>query len=679
MDNDNEKEKLNTNTAPANRGPRPGGGHGVMHGVVEKPKNFKKTMAKLVYYLKPYRLSIIVVVIFAIASTIFAIVSPKILGQATNQIVNDYVRVTAYNTVQSKLPKGVKLPAGTTGADLIKLMPKAELDKISSDTLNTIKSTDMTKEPTYNMQAVLNIVLWLVILYVLSALFNYIQSWIMTNVTQKVTYRFRQDISKKINKLPLKYFDSRTYGEVLSRVTNDVDTVGQTLNQSLSQIVTSVVTLAGIVVMMLTISWLLTLVTIIVLPISFIIISLIMKYSQKQFLAQQESLGDINGHVEEMYSGHLVMRVFNGEKESIKTFDGINKKLYVSAWKAQFLSGVMYPLMNFVGNLGYVGVAVVGGWMAVNGKLQVGDIQAFIQYVQQFDQPITQTANIMNVLQSTAAAAERVFEFLDEEEESPDPENAIELSDVKGNVEFKNIAFSYKPEKPIIKDLSLRANEGQRIAIVGPTGAGKTTLVNLLMRFYDVSGGSILIDGVDTRTMRRADVRKLFGMVLQDTWLFKGTIRENLLYGNDSATEDEMLSAAKDAHINHFIESLPNGYDMELNEEASNISQGEKQLLTVARAMIAKTPILILDEATSSVDTRTEVLIQKAMENLMKDRTSFVIAHRLSTIKNADLILMMQNGDIVEQGTHDELLAKNGAYAEMYNSQFINGDTEEIA
>jgi ATP-binding cassette subfamily B protein len=373
------------------------------------------------------------------------------------------------------------------------------------------------------------------------------------------------------------------------------------------------------------------------------------------------------------------MRVFNGEKESIKTFDGINKKLYVSAWKAQFLSGVMYPLMNFVGNLGYVGVAVVGGWMAVNGKLQVGDIQAFIQYVQQFDQPITQTANIMNVLQSTAAAAERVFEFLDEEEESPDPENAIELSDVKGNVEFKNIAFSYKPEKPIIKDLSLRANEGQRIAIVGPTGAGKTTLVNLLMRFYDVSGGSILIDGVDTRTMRRADVRKLFGMVLQDTWLFKGTIRENLLYGNDSATEDEMLSAAKDAHINHFIESLPNGYDMELNEEASNISQGEKQLLTVARAMIAKTPILILDEATSSVDTRTEVLIQKAMENLMKDRTSFVIAHRLSTIKNADLILMMQNGDIVEQGTHDELLAKNGAYAEMYNSQFINGDTEEIA
>ena len=429
--------------------------------------------------------------------------------------------------------------------------------------------------------------------------------------------------------------------------------------------------------MMLTISWLLTLVVLVTLPLSFWMISVLMKHSQKQFVSQQNSLGDINGHVEEMYGGHQVMRVFNGETKSIAKFDDINHKLYTSAWKAQFLSSVMYPLMNFVGNLGYVGVAVVGGWLAVNGKLKVGDIQAFIQYVEEFDQPIVQTANIMNVLQSTMAAAERVFEFLEETEEQPDPAGAIELTDVKGAVELKHVKFSYVVDKPVIKDLSFTVKPGQRIAIVGPTGAGKTTLVNLLMRFYNVDSGQILIDGVDTSKMKRASVRHLFGMVLQDTWLFNGTIRENLLYGNETATEAEMLEAAKEAHVNHFVESLPHGYDMELNEEASNVSQGEKQLLTIARAMIADTPILILDEATSSVDTRTEVLIQKAMNKLMKGRTSFVIAHRLSTIRDADLILMVKNGNIVEQGTHEELIKQNGAYADMYNSQFITGDVED--
>ncbi len=610
------------------------GRHGPVGAPTEKAKDFKATMKRLVSYLKPYWLPIIIVFVFAIASTVFTILGPKILGTATNQISSDFIKTTAY---QKAVSLG-SIPAGPV--------------------------------PVFDFAKIKQIVYVLGVLFVLSFIFGYLQSWIMSGVTQKIAYRFRRDISKKINKLPLSYFDKHNYGEILSRITNDVDTVSQTLNQSLSQIISSVVTLIGIFIMMLTISWILTVVAVIILPASVFIIRFITKRSQKQFVKQQEGLGFINGHVEEMYSGHTVMRVFNGEKESVRKFVKINNELYGSAWKAQFFSSLIHPLMNFVGNVGYIGVAVAGGFLALKGRLQIGDIQAFIQYVQQFNQPIMQTANIANVLQSTAAAAERVFEFISEEEETKDVENPVVLSDVKGKVEFNNVVFGYNKNQPVIKNLSAKIEPGHRIAIVGPTGAGKTTLVNLLMRFYEVESGSIKIDDVNIKDMRRSDVRKLFGMVLQDTWLFKGTIRDNIAYGNSKATEKEMIKAAKDAHIDHFVRSLPGGYDMEINEEASNISQGEKQLLTIARAMLAKTPMLILDEATSSVDTRTEVLIQKAMDNLMKDKTSFVIAHRLSTIRDADLILVMKDGDVVEQGTHKELLKLKGFYASLYNSQF---------
>ena len=570
----------------------------------------------------------------------------------------------------AQLPAGTKLPKGTTGADLIKKMPPQGLEKIPQDKLSKIKTLDLSKRPTFHFESIRNIILLLIGLYILSAIFSYIQGWIMTNVTQKVTFQFRRDISEKINRMPLSYFDKNTYGEVLSRVTNDVDTVSQTLNQSLSQIVTSVVMIIGIAIMMLSISWLLTLVTLLILPLSFILMTLIMKKSQVQFVKQQKELGALNGHVEEMYAGHTVMRVFNGEKASVEKFNNINSKLYHSAWKSQFLSGMMFPIMTFVGNLGYVAVAVVGGWQAINGKIQIGDIQAFFQYVQQFNQPIAQTANIANVMQSTAAAAERVFDFLGEKEQPKEAKNPVVLAKIKGEIEFNRVKFGYNPKRTIIKNLSAKIEPGHRIAIVGPTGAGKTTLVNLLMRFYEIESGTITIDGVDIRQMKRADVRSLFGMVLQDTWLFNGSIRENITYGNQDASEEEIIKTAKEAHVDHFVRSLPDGYDMQLNEEANNISQGEKQLLTIARAMLAKTPMLILDEATSSVDTRTEVLIQKAMDNLMKGKTSFVIAHRLSTIRDANLILVMKDGDVVEQGTHKELLAEKGFYASLYNSQF---------
>ncbi len=653
---------------PRRGGPMGGGGHMIQPG--EKAKDFKGTIKKLGRYLVPYRWSIVAVTAFAIISTVFSIVSPKILGGATNQIVDDYVSIQAYNQVTASLPKGVKLPAGTTGAQLLKKMPPAIVSKIPADQIDVLKTTDLSKRPTFHFSAIWSIIILLLVLYMVSAVFSYLQGWIMSSVTQKVSYTLRKDISLKINRLPLSYFDSTTYGQVLSRVTNDVDTVSQTLNQSLSQILTSIVMIIGITVMMLSISPLLTLIVVLIVPLSFIMILAITKKSQTQFIRQQNELGNINGHIEEMYAGHMIMRVFNGETRSVQAFTAINERLYRSAWKSQFMSGLMYPITNFVGNLGYVAVAVVGGWQAINGNMKIGDIQAFFQYVQQFNQPIAQTANIANVLQSTAASAERVFQFLEEPEQAPDVKNPVRLPRVEGNIELKNVVFGYDKKKPVIHNFSATIRPGSRVAIVGPTGAGKTTIVNLLMRFYEIDGGSITIDGVDIRDMERKYVRTLFGMVLQDTWLFNGTLHDNIAYGNPDASMKDIVQAAKNAHADHFIRALPQGYDMEINEDATNISQGEKQLVTIARAMLAKTPMLILDEATSSVDTRTELLIQKAMDNLMKDKTSFVIAHRLSTIRDADLILVVNEGNVVEQGTHHELLAQNGFYAALYNSQF---------
>ena len=588
----------------------------------EKPKELGRSMKQLVKYMKPYTGRLIMVVVFAIASTIFAIVSPKVLGSMTNQIVDDYVAIQI----------GIK-----TGVDWSILGTTA---------------------------------LWLIWLYLLSMLFGYIQGWIISGVTAKVTFRFRRDISEKINRLPLRYFDTRSFGDVLSRITNDVDTISQSLSQSLSQLITSATTIIGILVMMISISWQMTGIAVITIPISLLFITMIVKRSQKYFKTQQDNLGNINGHVEEIYAGHNIVKVFAGEKRAIKTFRKHNDELYESGWKSQFFSGLMFPLMNFVGNLGYVAVAMAGGWLAINGRISIGDIQAFIQYVQQFNQPIIQVANVANIIQSTAAAAERVFEFLGETEEIRDPKDVVAIKNTRGDVEFSHVRFGYDDDKPVINDFSATIKAGQTVAIVGPTGAGKTTLVNLLMRFYDPWSGSIKIDGVDTGKMHRADVRKNFAMVLQDTWLFHGTVRENLAYGDLNATDEQIEKVAKAAHVSHFIHSLPNGYDTILEEDAENISSGEKQLLTIARAMLANAPMLILDEATSNVDTRTEVLIQKAMRELMKGKTSFVIAHRLSTIRDADLILVINEGDIVEHGTHEQMIKSGGFYAKLYNSQF---------
>jgi len=649
-----------------------GGPMGGGMGAGEKAKDFKGTVKKLAKYLAEFRWQMLMVAVFAVGSTTFAIVSPKILGGATNQIVEDYVSMKAYETITSKLPNGASLPAGTTGADVLKRLPnQSEIEsQIPSNQLDTIKKLDLSRRPEFHFEAIWRVVSLLIGLYILSAIFRYIQTWLMTQVTQTVTFRMRRQLSEKINRLSLSYFDKQTYGEVLSRVTNDVDTISQTLNQSLSQIVSSTVMVLGILAMMFSISWQMSLVALLVLPLAGGAVTLIAKSSQKQFLRQQTQLGELNGHIEEMYGGHQVMRVFNGQKKSLAKFSRVNDQLQESAWKAQFLSGLIYPIMNFIGNIGYVVMAILGGWLAINGRLKIGDIQAFIQYIDQFNQPLVQVANIANVLQSTAAAAERVFEFLDEPEERAEGKNLVKLAHVKGEVEFDNVVFGYKPDQTIIKGLSAHIKPGQRVAIVGPTGAGKTTLVNLLMRFYEINSGAIKIDGVNIADMKRSDVRQMFGMVLQDTWLFNGTIRQNLLYGNPTASEEEIVATAKEAHVDHFVRSLPGGYEMMLGEEATNISQGEKQLLTIARAMLARTPMLILDEATSSVDTRTEVLIQKAMDKLMQGKTSFVIAHRLSTIRDADLILVVRDGNIIEQGKHDELLKQNGFYAELYNSQF---------
>jgi ATP-binding cassette subfamily B multidrug efflux pump len=610
---------------PMRRGPMGRGGPmAMMKG--DKARDFKGTLRKLIQYLGSYRIAILIVMIFAVASTVFSIVGPKILGEATTTLFNGVIG---------------EITGTGTGIDF------AAIGRILLTTLA---------------------------LYAGSALFSFVQGWIMARIATNVTYRLRKDIAAKINRMPFKYFDTTSQGEVLAHLTNDVDTVNQTLNQSLSQIITSVVTVVGVLVMMLTISWQMTLVALLIVPLSMGIITLVVSQSQKYFTQQQDYLGHVNGHVEEMFGGHLVMKAFNGEAESVERFDGLNNTLYDAAWKSQFLSGLMFPIMGFVGNLGYVGIAILGGYLAIRNAITVGDIQAFIQYVRNFTQPITQIANISNILQQTAAAAERVFEFLAEEEEIPDVVDPVRPDEIAGHVVFQNVQFGYSPDKVIIHDFSANAEPGQRIAIVGPTGAGKTTMVKLLMRFYDVDKGAILVDGHNIKDFRREDLRCMFGMVLQDTWLYNDTIMENIRYGWSGASDEQVIAAANAARVDHFVRTLPEGYGLVLNEEATNISQGQKQLLTIARAILTDPKMLILDEATSSVDTRTEVLIQEAMYNLMKDRTSFIIAHRLSTIRNADLILVMNEGDIVEQGKHEELLARGGFYAELYNSQFESAE-----
>lgn len=600
--------------------PGPMGGPGKKS--LEKAKDFKGTTKKLIKeYLSKYKIALIIVFIFAIGSTIFTIVGPKILGNATTEI---------FNGIVNKI-------SGGSGIDF---------DKIGK------------------------ILLTLIGLYVVSALFSFIQGFTMTGIAQKITYKLRADISEKINKLPMKYFDKRTHGEVLSVITNDVDTLSANLNQSITQIITAICTLIGILVMMFSISWQMTLISLVILPVSALLVKNIVGKSQKYFKAQQDYLANVNGQVEEVYGGLNIVKVFNAEGKVTNEFEKANDNLYHSAWKSQFLSGLMFPVMNFIGNVGYVAVAVAGGYLAIQGTITVGNIQSFIQYNKQFTQPINQIAQISSMLQAMVAAAERVFEFLEEDEEKNTAKQGTSVEQLKGNVKFNHVKFGYDAEKTIINDFNCDVKDGQKIAIVGPTGAGKTTMVKLLMRFYDVTDGAILVDGINIKDFERGELRKMFGMVLQDTWLFGGTVKENIKYGKEDATDDEVIQAAKAAHVHHFIKTLPNGYNSVLNEESSNVSAGQKQLLTIARVILTDPKVLILDEATSSIDTRTEIQIQKAMDNLMEGRTSFIIAHRLSTIKNADLILVMNHGDIVEQGTHEELLAKGGFYSDLYNSQF---------
>lgn len=599
----------------------PKGHMGGKHMPGEKAKDFRGTMGKLIRYMSRYKVRIFGVMLFAVCGTIFNIVGPKVLGKATTELFNGLVAKVN----------------GTGGIDF---------ERIGQILLMTLG------------------------LYGISAVCTFVQGFIMTGVSNDVTYSLRRDISKKINRIPLDYYESRTHGEVLSRVTNDIDTLQQSLNQSLTQLITSGTTLVGVLVMMLSINVWMTLAALLILPVSMGIIGTVMKHSQKYFIAQQRYLGEVNGQVEEVYSGHNVVKVFNKEEDVVNTFEETNQKLYESGWKSQFFSGIMMPVMQFVGNIGYVMVAILGGFLAIRGAIEVGEIQSFFQYIRNFTQPIQQIAQVTNMLQSTAAASERVFEFLEEEEEDQKAEHPVDIRTVEGRVSFDHVAFGYRPDKIIIHDFSAEVKQGQTVAIVGPTGAGKTTMVKLLMRFYDVNSGAIRIDGQDVRNFNRSELREMFGMVLQDTWLFHGTIMENIRYGRLDATDEEVIAAAKAAHAHRFIMAQPGGYQMVLNEETNNISQGQKQLLTIARAILADNKLLILDEATSSVDTRTEIRIQKAMNNLMKGRTSFVIAHRLSTIKDSDLILVMKDGDIIEQGTHEELLAKKGFYENLYNSQF---------
>ena len=610
------------------RGPM---GHGKGRGPAEKAKDFKGTMAKLIRYLGSYRINIIIAFLFSIVSVALMVIGPKILGNATTELTNGFM---------AKI-------SGTGGIDFGKIE---------------------------------TILLQLIGLYLISTLCGFIQSWMMAGVAQKVAYQLRAEMAHKVDLLPFSYFDSQSHGEVLSRFSNDVDMIQQTMNQSLGQLISSFVQIIGYLVMMLSISFTMTLLALVVVPLSLILVTTVVKHSQKYFAAQQSSLGEVNGHIEEMYGAHMIMKAFNGEEKSVAEFEKLNDQLYDSAWKSQFLSGLMQPISTFVGNLGYVGVAILGGYLAMNGSITVGDIQSFITYVRSFNQPISMIAQNMNILQSTAAAAERVFAFLEEEEEVPECENPVEIydadghTDIQGQITFENVHFGYRPDKIIIHDFSMYIKPGRKIAIVGPTGAGKTTIIKLLMRFYELNSGTIYIDGIPTTQMRRSDLRSLFGMVLQDAWLFGGTVMENLRYGRPDATDEEVIKAADAAYVDHFIRTLDHGYQTVINEESSNISQGQKQLLTIARAFLADPKILILDEATSSVDTRTEVLIQKGMQKLMENRTSFVIAHRLSTIRDADLILVMKDGDIIEAGSHDELMKADGFYTQLYNSQF---DEEE--
>lgn len=673
--------------------PRPNSSHG--HGPaatrpVEKAKDFKGTLKKLLSSLNEFKLQIAAVVIFVIASVILSIVSPKLLGRITNQVTDDYMAIKVYDGVHDSLPEGVTLPAGTTLEDLLKQREASSqtssaqsssdsqsiqqlADNLTDSQRERLMSLDLTERPGISFDVIGHIALLLIAIYLLSALFNYVESWIVTSITQRVAYRFRRDLSQKINHMPLRYFDTHPFGDVLSRITNDVDMVSQNLSQVISQVVYCTATIIGILAMMISISLTMTAIVLITIPLSALAMSQIVRRSQKYFKQQQDVLGRLNGHIEEVYAGHNIVKIFGSEKRVTTKFSRYNDSLYESAWKSQFISGLIFPTMNFIGNLGYVATTVLGGSLVLRGYIQVGDVQAFIQYIQQFNQPITQIANISSVIQSTVAAAERVFEFLEQPNEKTTWEGEGEVIDnVTGHVTFDHVKFGYDKDRTIIHNFSADVQPGQKIAIVGPTGAGKTTIINLLMRFYDPDSGSIKLDGVDATKISRKNVRKNFGMVLQDTWLFSGTVKENLLYGKPNATDAELKVAVKAARADHVIRALPKGYNTMLDENANNVSAGEKQLLTIARAMLANAPILILDEATSNVDTRTETLIQDAMDKLMEGRTSFIIAHRLSTIRNADLILVLNHGDVIESGNHDSLMKQNGFYANLYNSQFAN-------
>lgn len=692
------------------KGPKRMGGMGHGHGghggppmgrPAEKAKDFKGTLKKLMKYLAPYKIRFTAVIIMAILSVVFSVVSPKIMGKATTKLADGLIGKVATSKIKPqkiKIDKNLKdLEAQKAKLDAsIKANPMmAKFPKVAAAEAQMTKGVQQLKAADTKIDSALTkvankygtkidfdyigqIVLTLIVLYAISSIFNFLQSFVMAAVAQKTVYAMRKDVDEKLNRLPLKFFDANSHGEILSRVTNDLDTVATTLQQSLTQLITSIVQIIGAIVMMLTISGWLTLICVLTLPVAAGVTMLIAKKSQKFFAGQQKELGMMNGHVEEMFTGHVIVKAFGKEKDSINKFNEINDRLYKSGWKAQFMSGIIFPLMNFINNLGYVAVCVAGGIFVTKGMVTIGDVQAFFQYNRLFTMPIVQTANIANIIQSTVAAAERVFNLLEEKEETPDAEDSKIVELPKGAVRFEDVKFGYKEGTTLIEDMNIDVKPGETVAIVGPTGAGKTTIVNLLMRFYDINAGRITVDGVDTKNMRRNYLRSMFGMVLQDTWLFNGTIKENIAYSKDGATDEEIIRAAKAAHADHFIRTLANGYDTVINEEASNISQGQKQLLTIARVILANPEILILDEATSSVDTRTEVAIQKAMSNVMKGRTSFVIAHRLSTIRDADIILVMNHGSIIEQGNHKELLAKKGFYADLYNSQFTGGVNEEV-